>query len=119
MHAMKKGLLESLLALLALGGVSVALAQQPAALKREAWSYIDSRSNVFADANQTIWSAAETSLEEMESAKTLQDLLTAGGFEVEAGVAGMPSAFVASFGSGRPVIGFLFLVISILPTRLS
>ena len=68
--------------------ISCAWAQQPDSLKREAWSFIDGRANVFADANQTIWSAAETSLEELESAQTLQKLLADGGFEVEAGVAG-------------------------------
>ena len=82
-------------------------AQQVIDLKGDAWSYIDSRAGVFADTNQTIWAAAETSLQETRSATALQALLTDGGFKVETGVAGMPSAFVASYGSGRPVIGFL------------
>jgi aminobenzoyl-glutamate utilization protein B len=87
--------------------VTAVSAQQPAALKREAWSYIERRTDVFAEANQTIWAAAEGSLQETESAQALQGLLADSGFEVEAGVAGMPTAFVASFGSGRPVISFL------------
>lgn len=99
-------LLASLLAGTALLSAG-ALAQAPAAMKQQAWSYIEDRADAFAEANQVIWSAAETSLEEMESAAALQQLLADGGFEVEAGVAGMPSAFVASYGKGRPVIGFL------------
>ncbi|MEE8307774.1 MAG: amidohydrolase, partial [Gammaproteobacteria bacterium] len=87
--------------------VTAVSAQQPAALKREAWSYIERRTDVFAEANQTIWAAAEGSLQETESAQALQGLLVDSGFKVEAGVAGMPTAFVASFGSGRPVISFL------------
>ena len=82
-------------------------AQEVPALKRSAWSYLDGRADVLAQTNQTIWSAAETSLKESVSAKALQDLLAESGFEVQAGVAGMPTAFVASFGSGRPVIGLL------------
>ena len=57
--------------------------------------------------NRNIWGWAETGLEEVKSSKELQDLLRANGFTVEAGVAGMPTAFVATYGSGRPVIGIL------------
>ena len=86
---------------------STAWSHQPAALKETAWSFIDSRANVFADANQTIWNAAETSLEEMESATTLQQLLADGGFEVEAGVAGMPSAFTGRRAGGGGILHLL------------
>ena len=44
---------------------------------------------------------------ETESSKQLQEHLEANGFTVEAGVAGMPTAFVATYGSGSPVIGIL------------
>ena len=57
--------------------------------------------------NRNIWGWAETGLEEVKSSKELQDLLSANGFTVQAGVAGMPTAFVATYGSGRPVIGIL------------
>ena len=87
--------------------MSAGSAQQAVALKSEAWSFIEARADVFAEANRTIWRAAEGSLQEVKSARALQTLLADNGFEVEAGVAGMPTAFVASFGSGRPVIGFL------------
>ena len=51
---------------LLLVGLSVASAQQPTALKRDAWSYIEGRADVFAETNQTIWSAAEGSLQEFQ-----------------------------------------------------
>lgn len=82
-------------------------ADDNAALKQAAWADIDARAASLATANEAIWSYAETSLEETRSSGVLQNLLAAEGFDIEAGVAGMPTAFVASYGSGKPVIGIL------------
>ena len=54
-----------------------------------------------------IWALAETAFEEDRSSKVLSDYAEAQGFNVERGVAGMPTAFVATYGSGRPVISVL------------
>ncbi|MEZ4897161.1 MAG: amidohydrolase [Saprospiraceae bacterium] len=54
-----------------------------------------------------IWAFAETALEEYQSSQVLADYAESQGFDVERGVAGMPTAFIASFGSGRPIIGVL------------
>ncbi|MGI5838122.1 MAG: M20 family metallopeptidase [bacterium] len=54
-----------------------------------------------------VWKVPETALKEQASAGLLIDALTAAGFQMETGVAGMPTAFVATYGSGRPVIGIL------------
>ena len=54
-----------------------------------------------------IWTLAELAFEENSSSKLLADYLEKQGFNVERGVAGMPTAFVASYGSGRPVISVL------------
>jgi aminobenzoyl-glutamate utilization protein B len=75
--------------------------------KTAALSWLDSNASTLAKVNRNIWGWAETGLEEVKSSKELQDLLTANGFTVDAGVAGMPTAFVATFGSGTPVIGIL------------
>ena len=75
--------------------------------KTAALSWLDSNATTLAKVNRNIWGWAETGLEEVKSSKELQDLLTANGFTVDAGVAGMPTAFVATFGSGTPVIGIL------------
>jgi aminobenzoyl-glutamate utilization protein B len=75
--------------------------------KTAALSWLDSNASTLAKVNRNIWGWAETGLEEVQSSKELQDLLTANGFTVDAGVAGMPTAFVATFGSGTPVIGIL------------
>jgi len=54
-----------------------------------------------------IWGFAETALKEYKSSKVLADYAEAQGFKVERGVAGLPTAFIASYGSGKPIIGVL------------
>ena len=54
-----------------------------------------------------IWGYAEVGYQETKSSSLLQAQLTKEGFKVEAGVAGMPTAFVASYGSGHPIIGIM------------
>jgi aminobenzoyl-glutamate utilization protein B len=54
-----------------------------------------------------IWGFAETALREHRSAKLLADYAEGKGFRVERGVSGMPTAFVATFGEGRPIIGVM------------
>lgn len=51
-----------------------------------------------------VWAFAETALHETRSAKVLADYAEQQGFQVERGVAGLPTAFTASYGQGRPVI---------------
>ena len=59
------------------------------------------------DLSDRIWAYAETALRETRSAAALADYAEQQGFKVERGVAGMPTAFVATYGSGRPVIGIM------------
>ena len=54
-----------------------------------------------------IWAFAETALREVQSAALLADYAEAQGFEVERGVAEMPTAFTATYGEGKPVIGIM------------
>ena len=54
-----------------------------------------------------IWDFAEVGYQETKSSTLLQQQLRDAGFTVEAGVAGMPTAFVATYGSGKPVVGIL------------
>ena len=68
---------------------------------------IDAHRPELVDLADQIWAFAETALRETRSAAVLADYAEAHGFEVERGVAGMPTAFVASFGEGRPIIGIL------------
>jgi aminobenzoyl-glutamate utilization protein B len=75
--------------------------------KGTALAWIDGNAETLKRVNRAIWTHAETGLEESQSAKELMDLLRANGFTIEAGVSGMPTAFVASYGMGRPIIGIL------------
>lgn len=59
----------------------------------------------FYKAAKTIWENPELSMQEYKSSAILTELLEKNGFKVEKGVAGMPTAFIASYGEGRPVIG--------------
>ncbi|MBT4739589.1 MAG: M20/M25/M40 family metallo-hydrolase, partial [Rhodospirillaceae bacterium] len=86
---------------------STAFAADVDGLKRDAWSWLDSQTEVLETANQNIWSYAEIGLAENKSSKELQDLLIDHGFSVESGVAGMPTAFIATYGDSGPVIGIL------------
>jgi len=60
-----------------------------------------------AEVAKSIWNWAEVGYQETKSSALLQQELTGAGFKVEAGVAGIPTAFVASAGSGQPVIAIL------------
>jgi aminobenzoyl-glutamate utilization protein B len=61
----------------------------------------------FGKISDSIWGYAELGLQEFRSSKLLADTLEAAGFTVERGLAGMPTCFVATYGSGKPVIGLL------------
>ncbi|MHC4875404.1 MAG: amidohydrolase [Planctomycetota bacterium] len=68
---------------------------------------VDQRADELKQVNHTIWELAEVGLEEYESSKLLVTKLRQNGFKVEHGVSDMPTAFVASYGSGQPIIGIL------------
>jgi aminobenzoyl-glutamate utilization protein B len=61
----------------------------------------------FGRISDAIWSYAELGLQEYKSSALLAKTLEEEGFKVEMGLAGMPTCFVASYGSGQPVIGIL------------
>jgi aminobenzoyl-glutamate utilization protein B len=77
------------------------------AAKKTAADWIDSHGPMLKEMNQTIWEYAEPGMLEYRSAAYLTSELEKRGFTVERGVAGMPTAFVARYGSGKPVIGIL------------
>lgn len=66
-----------------------------------------SRGEELKGVNKAIWEYAEVGLQEHKSSALLVEKLKANGFEVRTGVSKMPTAFVASYGSGRPIIGIL------------
>lgn len=75
-------------------------------LKRIALQWIDSNKEEFNQTADKLWAYPELAMEEQNSSAALIALLEKHNFTVQKGVAGMPTAFVATYGSGKPVIGF-------------
>ncbi|MHA2031253.1 MAG: M20 family metallopeptidase [Candidatus Kariarchaeaceae archaeon] len=69
--------------------------------------WIDQNQGKFIEISDKIWDLAEIGLQEHRSAKYLTSIFEKEGFEVEKGVADMPTAFTATYGSGSPVIAIL------------
>ncbi|WP_266364881.1 amidohydrolase [Tellurirhabdus rosea] len=68
---------------------------------------LDKQATRYGDMSKQIWDWAEVGYQEVKSSALLQEELKKEGFAVQSGVAGIPTAFVATFGSGKPVIGIL------------
>ena len=69
--------------------------------------YVDFKRDQYVCAADRIWDFAETRFEETQSAALLCDILDKEGFQITRGVAGVPTAFKATYGQGKPVIGIL------------
>ncbi len=77
------------------------------AAKETAVNSVDAHSSELVELSDRIWTYAETALEEHQSAAALADYAEQEGFDVQRGISGMPTAFVASYGSGRPIIAVM------------
>ena len=87
--------------------LALAAASAPAQdAKDEVAASIDARRAELAALARQIWGYAELGYQEQRSAAALSARLAEAGFRVERGVAGMPTAFVATYGQGRPVRRF-------------
>ena len=75
--------------------------------KPEISAQIDATKKTYEDIALKIWGYAEVGYKETQSSALLQATLKSAGFTVQAGVADMPTAFVATYGSGSPIIGIL------------
>ena len=75
--------------------------------KKAALAAIDEKNELIAEVADSIWDYAELSMQEVKSAALFVKVLKEEGFQVEEGICGIPTAFSASYGSGKPVIGFL------------
>jgi aminobenzoyl-glutamate utilization protein B len=94
--------------------IAVPLAQKPAplpaanpkldALKQEAVAEVESRRAFSQQMVDQIFSYGELGFQEFETHRYLVDILKQNGFAVQEGIAGVPTAFMATWGSGKPVI---------------
>jgi aminobenzoyl-glutamate utilization protein B len=76
-------------------------------LKQHVITETESLKPMIDEISSALWNYAEIALKETRSAKHMAGKLKDAGFKVEEGVAGLPTAFVATYGSGSPVIGIL------------
>lgn len=89
---------------------SAAFAQQrPSldALKQEAAERVAARAKLAQQIVDSVFSFSELGYQEIETARYLTSILGENGFRIQEGAAGMPTAFVAEWGSGKPVIGLM------------
>ncbi len=75
--------------------------------KEAAIKDIDSKYDFYKERALQIWNFAEVGYKEVKSSALLQQTLKDAGFTIEAGVAGMPTAFIGTYGEGKPVVGIL------------
>ena len=87
--------------------VQPALTQGLTPAKKTAIAWVDGAKSTYEEMAKYLWDNPELSLVEFKSSAKLQEYLAKNGFKVEKGVSVMPTAFVATWGSGKPVIGFL------------
>ena len=78
-----------------------------AKMKKDAIANLQSKYETYKTIAHDIWGFAEVGFKETKSSALLQNTLRESGFEVKANIAGMPTAFIASYGSGKPVIAIL------------
>lgn len=68
---------------------------------------LEAKQDLYADVALQIWEYAEMGYQEKRSSALLQQTLTDAGFTIRQGVAGIPTAFIAEYNNGGPVIGIL------------
>src|SRR3984957_18623765 len=89
-------------------GVSLSAQAQMAAPERARIEQIvDANAAAYKQVSKQIWDYAELGYHENKSSKLLQEQLKAAGFTVQSGLADEPTSFIASYGSGKPVIAIL------------
>jgi amidohydrolase len=76
-------------------------------LKKSIAKQVDSLSPKLGDLSQKIHDNPEIAMQELKASVWLTDFLKENGFKVEKAIAGMPTAFRAAYGKGKPVIAFL------------
>ena len=76
-------------------------------LKKDLLNSIEEKTIELTSLSDKIWEAAEVAFREDKSAEYLIEYAEANGLTIEKGLAGMPTAFTASYGKGKPVIGII------------
>ena len=85
----------------------VAFGQKIPKDKKQLIASVENHKEELISISDQIWANAEIAFQETESSKLLADYAEANGFAVERGVADIPTAFIATYGEGKPVISVL------------
>ena len=85
----------------------VAFGQKIPKDKKQLIASVESHKEELISISDQIWANAEIAFQETESSKLLADYAEANGFAVKRGVADIPTAFIATYGEGKPVISVL------------
>ena len=99
-----KNFLPILILMLSYGSTN---AQSANKLKKELLNSINQKSDELITISDNIWKAAEVAFREEKSAEYLMAYARQNGFDVDSDLAGMPTAFTATYGEGSPVIGII------------
>ena len=75
--------------------------------KKDVLKSLNTKSEMYGDISQQIWNYAEMGYQEQKSSALLQKTLEDAGFTIKKGVAGIPTAFIAEYGSGSPVVAIM------------
>lgn len=76
-------------------------------IKNKICNAVDSKRDVFIEVSDKVWEYAELGFKEYKSAETICKALENEGFDIKKGVAGISTAFIGSYGKGKPIIAIL------------
>ena len=96
-----------LFSLLFLSQLLIAQKTNSSANKKAVLASVEKHQQELISLSDQIWAFAETAMKETKSSKVLADYAEAQGFRVTRGVAEIPTAFIAEYGTGKPIIGVL------------
>ena len=99
--------MKNLLTLFLLGAFTMINAQEISKAKAAILESVQKHEKELIRISDEIWAAAETAFAEDKSSELLATYAEQNGFKVTRGVAGLPTAFIAEYGSGKPIIGVM------------
>jgi len=104
---MTRNMMALVICMTAAAGAAQAQSPATAAMKTAGFAMVDANAARMAKVNDAIYSYSEIGFQEVKTVALVTGVLAKAGFKVETGVAGMPTAYRASYGSGSPVIGLM------------
>lgn len=101
---LRKSFVITFVALFLVGTARTAEKATPSKEKEFVFNVVERNSKAIALLGDNIYYFAELGMQEFETAKLMSQILEDAGFKVERGISGMPTAFMATYGSGKPII---------------